>query len=104
MSSLTYRGPIAVIPVGPVTSAKFPVRASVSVIIPCYNEERFIGKARENLAGQSWPEHYEIIVVDGMSNGQTPEVLRKGQPIHAELSVRLIAKPRRKIRQALNLR
>ena len=103
MSSLTYTEPLAAVPVGPVTSAKLPVRASVSVIIPCYNEERFIGKALENLAGQYWSEHYEIIVVDGMSNDQTREVVRKFQTIHPELSIRLIENPERKIPHALNL-
>ena len=35
---------------------------TVSVVIPCYNEERFIGKALEQLADQFAAERYEIIV------------------------------------------
>ncbi|HEX8098377.1 MAG TPA: glycosyltransferase, partial [Pyrinomonadaceae bacterium] len=41
--------------------------ASVSVVVPCYNEERFIGKVLENLAGQYEPARYEIVMVDGQS-------------------------------------
>jgi glycosyltransferase involved in cell wall biosynthesis len=60
---------------GPVTFSKLPFEQTVSVVIPCYNEERFIGKALENLAEQYPPEDYEIIVVDGMSLDQTRKVI-----------------------------
>jgi len=40
---------------------------SVSVVIPCYNEERFIGDALAQLAGQYDENLFEIIIVDGLS-------------------------------------
>ena len=85
------------------TLLKLPARASVSVIIPCYNEERFIDKALQNLAAQYPPEDYEIIVVDGMSDDRTREVVAEFQQTHPELSVKLLDNPARNIPHALNL-
>jgi succinoglycan biosynthesis protein ExoA len=82
---------------------ELPARASVSVIIPCYNEERFIGKALVNLAGQYAAEDYEIIVVDGRSDDHTREVVEKFQQSHPELSIQLLDNPERNIPHALNL-
>ena len=103
MSTTTYAEPIAPVDAGPVTSSKLPVGASVSVIIPCYNEERFIGKALEYLADQYQPEDYEIIVVDGMSEDQTREVVAEFQRSHPELTIRMVDNPARNIPHALNL-
>jgi len=85
------------------TPLQLPVRASVSVIIPCYNEERFIGKALENLSEQYPQEAYEIIVVDGRSDDHTREVVAEFQHSHPELSIRLLDNPERNIPHALNL-
>jgi len=101
--STIYAEPIAPVDIRPVTSSKLPVRASVSVVIPCYNEERFIGKALENLADQYQPEDYEIVVVDGMSDDHTREVVAEFQRSHPELAIRLVDNPARQIPHALNL-
>lgn len=77
--------------------------ASVSVIIPCYNEERFIGKALHNLADQYDNERYEIIVVDGISSDRTREVIADFMQARPEISVRLVDNPDRSIPKALNL-
>jgi len=74
----------------------------VSVIVPCYNEERFIGKALANLAEQYWLENYEIIVVDGMSDDRTRAVVEDFQQTHPDLSLRLLDNPERNIPRALN--
>lgn len=84
------------------TTLKLPVRATVSVIIPCYNEERFIGKALANLAEQYPVEDYEIIVVDGMSDDRTRAAVGEFQQSHPELSVRLLDNPEKNIPHALN--
>lgn len=102
MSTTTYAEPITPVDIGLVTS-KLPVRATVSVIIPCYNEERFIGKALENLAGQYPREYYEIIVVDGMSEDHTRQVVLEFQQSHPDLSIQLLDNPARMIPHALNL-
>ncbi len=76
---------------------------SVSVVIPCYNEERFIGKALENLAGQFDLDRYEIIVVDGMSGDSTRDVISEFVKRHPEIAVSIIENPARNIPTALNL-
>lgn len=76
---------------------------TVSVVIPCYNEERFIGKVLENLAGQYAAERYEIIIVDGMSTDETRAVVAEFMQRHPEIAVRLVDNPARNIPTALNL-
>jgi succinoglycan biosynthesis protein ExoA len=85
------------------TSPKLAGPLSVSVIIPCYNEERFIGQALENLVNQYATEAYEIIVVDGMSDDRTREVVEEFQLMHPDLSIKLLQNPARAIPHALNL-
>jgi succinoglycan biosynthesis protein ExoA len=76
---------------------------TVSVVIPCYNEERFIGQALEQLAGQFPPQRYEIIVVDGLSNDRTRDVISEFQERHPDLRVSIVDNPARNIPTALNL-
>ncbi|NUU99630.1 glycosyl transferase [Marinitoga sp. 1154] len=48
----------------------------VSVVIPAYNEEKHISKCIESLLANDY-ENIEIIVVDGMSEDKTREILKK---------------------------
>ncbi len=83
----------------------------VSIVIPCFNEERFIGKVLENTARQYASERLEIIVVDGMSTDGTRRVvegfaqnLAKSTTANkAPLRVVIIDNPARNIPAALNL-
>lgn len=77
--------------------------ATVSVVIPCYNEERFIGKVLDNLAEQYAPARYEIIIVDGMSTDQTRSVVSEFIERRPEIAVRVVDNPARNIPTALNL-
>jgi len=58
---------------------------AVSVIMPCYNEEKYIGKSLESLIDDYCLENCEIIVVDGMSEDRTQDIvnsfIKKGLPI-----------------------
>lgn len=50
----------------------------VSVVIPCYNEERFIANCLDSVIRNDYPDNYlEIFVVDGMSSDHTAEIVRK---------------------------
>lgn len=50
----------------------------VSIIIPCRNEQTFIGKCLDTLLAQTYSkEALEIIVVDGMSADHTKEIVEQ---------------------------
>jgi len=82
---------------------KLPESEFVSVVIPCYNEERFIVKALEQLAGQYEKSRFEIIVVDGMSEDRTRDLVSDFKANHPDLSITIIDNPARRIPTALNL-
>lgn len=49
----------------------------ISLIIPCRNEEAYIGKVLENIISQDYPvELMEVLVVDGMSSDKTADIIR----------------------------
>jgi len=48
----------------------------VSIIIPCYNQGRFLGEAIESALQQSY-RHFEVIVVDDGSTDSTPDVVAR---------------------------
>ena len=48
----------------------------VSIIIPTYNREKFIGRALESVLAQTYKD-YEIIVIDDGSQDQTRDVVRQ---------------------------
>src|SRR6266478_2505023 len=75
----------------------------VSVVIPCFNEERFIADVLENLAGQYERERYEIVVVDGMSTDGTRKVIANFTAQNRDITVRVIDNPARVIPVAVNL-
>ena len=76
---------------------------TVSVVIPCYNEERFIGNALEQLAHQFEAQRYEIIVVDGLSEDKTRAVIEDFRRRRTDLKIILVENPARNIPTALNL-
>jgi glycosyltransferase involved in cell wall biosynthesis len=49
---------------------------SVSVVIPSWNQGRFIGRTLESILKQDYPGTVEIIVSDGGSTDETVEVLK----------------------------
>jgi glycosyltransferase involved in cell wall biosynthesis len=52
-----------------------PLPGLVSIIIPCYNAERFLAEALESAFFQSYP-YAEIIVIDDGSTDRTAELIR----------------------------
>ena len=81
----------------------WPASESVSVIIPCYNEEKFIGKALANLVGQYPADYYEIVIVDGQSEDRTRAVVTEFQRLHPDIALTVIDNPARTIPHGLNL-
>jgi len=75
----------------------------VSVIVPCYNEERTIGLLLDAVYRQTFPrEQTEVILADGMSTDGTREEVARFQREHTGLRVRLVDNPKRNIPSGLN--
>jgi len=72
------------------------------VIVPCYNEEKFIGQLIENILAQDYPSNQiEVIFVDGASTDKTKELILQYSsrfPI-----IRNVDNPERYVPHALNL-
>jgi succinoglycan biosynthesis protein ExoA len=75
----------------------------VSVVIPCFNEERFISQVLEHLASQYDSQRLEMVVVDGMSTDKTRQLVTQFIAERPELRVSLVDNPARNIPTALNI-
>lgn len=76
----------------------------VSVIVPCYNEEKTIGLLLEALYNQSYPlEYIEVVVADGMSSDRTRVKIDEFLQKRTNLVVRVVDNPRRHIPAGLNV-
>ena len=74
----------------------------VSIIIPCRNEGNFIGKCLDSvLNGDYAKSRVEILVVDGMSEDSTREVIMAYERLHS--FIRFLENPGRITPCALNL-
>ena len=50
----------------------------VSILIPCRNEEKFIDKCMDSIIANDYPkDRMEILIVDGMSDDGTRDILRR---------------------------
>ena len=59
----------------------------VSIVIPCYNEERYIGECLQSIVDQSYlPDLIEVIVVDGNSTDKSMSIVQKYNKILPHLT------------------
>jgi len=66
----------------------------VSIIIPCRNEEKFIGKCLDSILNQDYPkENLGVLVVDGMSEDRTGKIVREHSEKHP--FIKLLENPRK---------
>ncbi|MEA5078871.1 MAG: glycosyltransferase family 2 protein [Anaerolineaceae bacterium] len=76
----------------------------VSLIIPCYNEEKTITHLLESILAQTYPlADIEVILVDGLSTDATRAQIALFQGAHPQLDLKVIDNPKRIIPAALNL-
>lgn len=87
----------------------------VTIIIPCRNEEKFIGKCLDSLIVQDYPkDKLEILVMNGMSADKTKEIAEKygrehsfiagGKPdILSKLTIKVLDNPNKTTPHALNI-
>lgn len=54
-----------------------PKKPEYSIIIPCYNEEKFIGDTLQSLQNQAYKGKYEIIVVNNNSTDRSVGIARQ---------------------------
>lgn len=74
----------------------------VSIIIPCRNEEKFIGKCLSSVIKQDYPkERIEILVIDGMSEDRTRETVK--EYIQKYPFIKLLDNPRKIVPTAMNI-
>lgn len=75
----------------------------VSVVMPVYNEEKYIEKCIESLLLQDYPqENMEWIFVDGMSKDRTRELLNNYKEKYPEL-IRIYENPKKIVSYAMNI-
>jgi succinoglycan biosynthesis protein ExoA len=76
---------------------------SVSIIVPCYNEETTIRHLLDAILVQTYPRaQMELIISDGMSTDRTREVIAAFRQEHADLTVRVVENAARTIPSGLN--
>ena len=60
------------------TKGKKNNKLKVSIIIPCRNEEKFIGGCLDSIIANDYPEDkLEILVIDGLSEDRTREIIKR---------------------------
>ena len=76
---------------------------TVSIIIPCYNEQATIQLLLDALRAQTYPlDKIEVVIADGNSTDGTRAAITAWQAAHPELAVNVIINPIRSIPAALN--
>jgi succinoglycan biosynthesis protein ExoA len=77
---------------------------SVSILVPCYNEEATIHLLLDAILAQTYPiSKMEVVISDGISQDKTLAVIANYQRAHPGLSLRVVDNKRRTIPSSLNL-
>ena len=80
-----------------------PARPDVSVVIPAWNEERYIRTALASVATQTWPVALlEAVVVDNGSTDGTHQVVQDFMAGAPHLAVQLVDEPAHGVARAKN--
>jgi glycosyltransferase involved in cell wall biosynthesis len=75
----------------------------VSIVIPCYNEEKTIEALLTAIIGQTYPiDQLEVVIADGMSTDRTRERIAAFKLAHPEVDLRVFENIQRTIPAALN--
>lgn len=75
---------------------------TISLIIPCHNEEKYIARCLNSVIEQDYPtDNLEILVVDGMSKDKTIQVVENYRKKF--LSIKILKNPNKTTPYAFNL-
>src|SRR5438309_8460832 len=61
-----------------------PSEPLVSIIIPCYNAEKYIGQTNESIFNQTY-KNFEILVINDGSTDESMEIIKKYQQLDARI-------------------
>jgi len=76
----------------------------VSIIVPCYNEEKTIRKLIDAVFKQTYPcSQMELIIADGVSTDHTREVISDFQREHPDFNLLVVENLKKAIPSGLNL-
>ena len=76
---------------------------SVSIIVPCYNEQGTISKLLEAIHAQTYPRgDMEVVIADGMSTDGTRAEITAFSQAHPDLHICVVDNPRQIIPAGLN--
>ena len=74
----------------------------VTIVMPVFNEESFISDTLHQLVSQDYPpERMEILVIDGMSNDRTRELVQQKAITHPQ--IKLLDNPKRRSSSGRNI-
>ncbi len=77
---------------------------SISIIVPCYNEEATIGLLLNAILQQTYPRpEMEVIIAEGLSEDRTRDVIAAFQQAHPDLQMQIQENACRTIPAGLNL-
>ncbi|MBI1977877.1 MAG: glycosyltransferase [Candidatus Omnitrophica bacterium] len=78
------------------------VLPSVTLIVPCWNEERYLRKCLDSILDNDYPkDRIEILVIDGMSKDKSREMIKEYAEKFSQL--RMIDNPKRNVCAGVNL-
>jgi len=76
---------------------------SVSIIVPCYNEQSTIQLLLNAIYSQTFArQDLEVVIADGLSIDNTRQEIQSFQQAHPDLTVRIVDNPQRIIPAGLN--
>jgi len=79
------------------------MKNSLSIIIPCFNEQSTIRLLLDAIYAQTYPrEQMEVVIADGMSTDDTRAEILAFQNAHPDLSVKVVDNLKRNIPAGLN--
>lgn len=79
-------------------------KSKVTIIIPVFNEEKYIEGVINSLINQDWKGKIEIIVVDGNSTDNTCKIIRQMMnKLPKRISIKILNNPQRFIPISLNI-
>lgn len=75
-------------------------KVKVSVIIPVYNEEKYIGRCIDSLLAQTFSlSKMEILIIDGGSNDNTTQIIKS----YNKDEIKILHNPKKMVTYALNI-